>query len=167
MLRRVKEDNWSITNAAAAFGFSRPSFYEAQSEFEHAGLVSFIPEKRGPREAHKLSGEVVKFIEECKVQDATLKTPDVVRLVKEKFGIDVHRRSLERALSRSKKNLRNRRCSEGLREGASAGIRRTSTSNDRRKSYQESSQSASSYLVVYRHLVRLVVYAVAASIRAG
>ena len=42
MLRRVKEDNWSITNAAAAFGFSRPSFYEAQSEFEHAGWpVSF------------------------------------------------------------------------------------------------------------------------------
>lgn len=103
MLRRVKEDNWSITNAAAAFGFSRPSFYEAQSEFEHAGLAGFIPEKRGPREAHKLSGEVVKFIEECKSQDATLKTPDVVRLVKEKFGIDVHRRSLERALSRSKK----------------------------------------------------------------
>ena len=105
MLRRVKEDNWPITKAAAAYGFSRASFYEAQSEFEQAGLAGFMPEKRGPREAHKLSGEVVKFIEQCRSEDRTLKTADVVRLVKERFGIDVHRRSLERALSRSKKKL--------------------------------------------------------------
>jgi transposase len=105
MLRRVKQDDWSITRAAAAYGFSRPSFYEAQSEFEHTGLAGFIPEKRGPREAHKLSGEVIEFIEQCRNQDSALKTTDVVRLVKERFGIDVHRRSLERALSRSKKKL--------------------------------------------------------------
>src|ERR1700677_128311 len=54
MLRRVREDAWSISRAAAAYGFSRPSFYQAQAEFEHAGLVGLLPERRGPREAHKL-----------------------------------------------------------------------------------------------------------------
>ena len=51
MLRRVREDAWSISRAAAAYGFSRPSFYQAQAEFEHAGLVGLLPERRGPREA--------------------------------------------------------------------------------------------------------------------
>src|ERR1700677_2936906 len=41
MLRRVREDAWSISRAAAEYGFSRPSFYEAQAEFEHAGLAGF------------------------------------------------------------------------------------------------------------------------------
>ncbi len=60
MWRRVREDNWSITNAAAAFGFSRPSFYEAQPEFEHAGLSGFISAKRWPREANNLSREAAR-----------------------------------------------------------------------------------------------------------
>jgi transposase len=109
MLRRVKEDGWSITQAAAAYGFSRASYYESQTEFEHAGLVGFMPEKRGPREAHKLSGPVVKFIEETKQKDRSIHTVDLIKVIKERFGIDVHRRSIERALTRAKKNCRSRR----------------------------------------------------------
>ena len=105
MLRRVKEDGWTITQAAAAYGFSRPSFYESLAEFEHAGLSGFMPERRGPREAHKISGPVVKFIEETKQKDPSIRTADVIRLIKEHFGIDVHRRSIERALTRAKKKL--------------------------------------------------------------
>lgn len=105
MLRRVKEDGWSISQAAAAYGFSRPSFYQAQAEFDHVGLAGFMPERRGPREAHKLSGEVMIFIEELRRNDKSIRTPDLVRRVKERFGIDVHRRSIERALAREKKKL--------------------------------------------------------------
>lgn len=105
MLRRVKEDGWSITQAAAAYGFSRPSFYESQAEFEHAGLSGFMPERRGPREAHKLSGPVVEFIEETKEKDHSIRTADLIKLIKDRFGIDVHRRSIERALTRAKKKL--------------------------------------------------------------
>jgi transposase len=105
MLRRVKEDGWSITQAAAAYGFSRSSFYELQTEFDHAGLMGLMPERRGPREAHKLSGPVMTFIEELKQKDQSIRTADVIRLIKEKFGIEVHRRSIERALTRAKKKL--------------------------------------------------------------
>lgn len=105
MLRRVRADGWPISRAAAAYGFSRPSFYQAQAEFEHAGLAGFMPERRGPREAHKLSGEVMTFIESTRGQNAEVKTMELVSRVKDKFGIDIHRRSIERALSRSKKKL--------------------------------------------------------------
>jgi transposase len=104
MLRRVKQDGWPISKAAAAYGFSRPSFYQAQSEFEHAGFAGLMPSRRGPREAHKLSGEVMAFIEELREQRGTSMSELIVH-VKDRFGIDVHRRSIERALSRSKKKL--------------------------------------------------------------
>jgi hypothetical protein len=39
MLRCVEKDGRPITEAASAFGFSRPSFYQAQSAFEQDGLV--------------------------------------------------------------------------------------------------------------------------------
>ncbi|MBZ0188539.1 MAG: helix-turn-helix domain-containing protein [Candidatus Obscuribacterales bacterium] len=103
MLRRVKEDGWSITEAATVFGFSRTSLYDVQSDFDEEGLSAFIPKRRGPREAHKLSGPVLKFIEDTKLKDQSVRTPQLVALIKQKFGIDVHRRSIERALNRKKK----------------------------------------------------------------
>ena len=39
MLRRVQSDGHSVTGAATAFGFSRPSFYQALSAFEEGGLA--------------------------------------------------------------------------------------------------------------------------------
>lgn len=62
MLRRVEVEQDSVSRTAAAFGFSRPSFYQAQSAFEQAGIAGLIPQKRGPRRAHKLIAEVMEFI---------------------------------------------------------------------------------------------------------
>ena len=38
MLRRVREDGQPVSQAAADFGFSRPSFYQAQAVFDADGL---------------------------------------------------------------------------------------------------------------------------------
>ena len=103
MLRRVSVDNWNISRASRAFGFSRPSFYQVQAEFENAGLSGFIPKQRGPREAHKLSGQVMQFLEQAKLKDGSLRTADLVKLVEEQFGLTIHRRTIERAFTRSKK----------------------------------------------------------------
>ena len=62
MLRRVQADGNSITDAAASFGFSRPSFYQAQAAFEQDGLAGLVPRQRGPKQAHKLTDEVLAFI---------------------------------------------------------------------------------------------------------
>src|SRR5580692_6792613 len=57
---------------AAEFGLSRPSFYEAQAAFAESGLLGLVPEKRGPRRAHKLSADVMEFLRTAKAEDPTL-----------------------------------------------------------------------------------------------
>ena len=55
MLRRARQDGSTVSDAAAAFGFSRPSFYEAKAAYESGGLPGLLPKRPGPRRAHKLS----------------------------------------------------------------------------------------------------------------
>jgi transposase len=106
MLRRVRIDGFPVTRAAAVFGFSRPAFYLAKSAFEHNGLPGLVPQRPGPRHAHKLTDAVMNFISEQRAQDRDLGAPALARLVREQFGLSVHPRSIERALSRRQKKGR-------------------------------------------------------------
>jgi transposase len=99
MLRRVRLDELTVAEAAAAFGFSRPSFYQAQARFEEGGLAGLIPQRPGPRHAHKLSDEVLDYLQQQQALDEMLRAPQLCQLVLEKFGLSVHPRSIERALS--------------------------------------------------------------------
>ena len=65
-------DAQGITDACAAFGFSRPSFYQAQTAFEREGLSGLLPKRRGPRAAHKLTDEVSAFVAQQIGEDQTL-----------------------------------------------------------------------------------------------
>lgn len=103
MLRRVQVDGLSITEAAKAFGFSRPSFYQAQALFAERGLPGLIRRRPGPQQASKLSDEVVAFLEEQLALDALLRAPALAERILERFGFTVHPRSVERALRRRKK----------------------------------------------------------------
>jgi transposase len=103
MLRRVQADGSAITAAAAAFGFSRPSFYQAQSAFEQDGLAGLVPRKRGPKQAHKLTDEVLAFIREMRQKDASMQAGELARLIHQRFGTTVHPRSIQRALLRHQK----------------------------------------------------------------
>ena len=106
MLRRVQSEGHSVTDAAAAFGFSRPSFYQALSAFEGDGLAGLVPHKRGPKQAHKLTDEVLSFLVEIRQNEPSVQTPELVRRIQERFGTKVHSRSIERALLRTKKKRR-------------------------------------------------------------
>ena len=103
MLRRVRVDGQPITESASAFGLSRPSFYQAQSGFELGGLGGLLPKKPGPRRSHKLSTEVVEFLENLCSDDPSLRPADLAERVLGRFGRKVHPRSIERALARRKK----------------------------------------------------------------
>jgi transposase len=106
MLRRVQSEGHSVTDAAAAFGFSRPSFYQALSAFEGDGLAGLVPHKRGPKQAHKLTDEVLSFLVQIRQNEPSVQTPELVRRIQERFGTKVHSRSIERALLRTKKKRR-------------------------------------------------------------
>jgi hypothetical protein len=103
MLRRVHKDEVTVRQAARLFGFSRPSFYHAHAAFTRGGLGALVPQKRGPRGAHKLSSKVMAFVERTIAADPAA---DLVAAVQETFGLSVHRRSIERALARAKKKRR-------------------------------------------------------------
>jgi transposase len=104
MLRWVRVDGGSISQSAKLFGFSRPSYYQAQMAFEEDGLVGLIPEKRGPKRAHKLNSELLDFVAQAQATQPTPRFRDLAQLIEERFGFRVHPRSIERALARRKKN---------------------------------------------------------------
>ena len=103
MLRRVREDGVPVSHAAASFGVSRPTWYQAKRAYEAGGLPGLLPHRPGPRRPHKLSDEVVEALRTAKGEQPTLSVRDLVGLVRERFGLSVHRRSIERALARGKK----------------------------------------------------------------
>jgi len=100
MLRRVREEGQAIAQASTAFGFSRPSFYETQAAFARSGLPGLLPQRPGPRRAHKLSEEVMEALEEELDAVPGLNSAALARIVEERFGLRVHPRSVERALAR-------------------------------------------------------------------
>jgi transposase len=106
MLRRVSQEGHSISQAATSFGFSRPSFYQAQSAFETSGLAGLVPQKRGPKQGHKLTPEILEFVRKARVDDAKVTTSDLVKMVQERLGVELHSRTIERGLLRDQKKRR-------------------------------------------------------------
>ncbi|MGH8200981.1 MAG: helix-turn-helix domain-containing protein [Steroidobacteraceae bacterium] len=106
MLRRVRTEGQPIAETAARFGISRPTFYKAQSDFERAGLVGLLPQKRGPRAPHKITTEVLRFIEELRAENPNAGIHSLISAVAQRFDVRVHRRTVERALARGKKKPR-------------------------------------------------------------
>jgi transposase len=103
MLRRVREEGGSVSQSATDFGFSRPSFYEAKAVFEADGLPGLLPQRRGPKRAHKLSEEVVDRLEQALASDPSLNPARMAVLLEAERGLRVHPRSVERALARRRK----------------------------------------------------------------
>lgn len=106
LLRRVEVEGQPLTATAAAFGLSRPSVYKAQAAFAREGLPGLLPQRRGPRRAHKLSAEVMAYVEEERQSDPALRAPALAARIYQQFGIQVHPRSIERALARQQKKRR-------------------------------------------------------------
>lgn len=101
MVRRVRAEGQPVSRAAAAFGFSRPSYYQAAAAVDAGGLAGLVPARPGPRRAHKLTGEVVVFASQLRENDPSLRSAEVAEAITERFGIRVHPRSVERALARA------------------------------------------------------------------
>jgi transposase len=103
MLRQVQVEKSPVSRSAQAFGFSRPTLYQAQLAFEREGLSGLVPRKRGPRRAYKLTQAVMQFVTEIQEAEPSLRPQDLSQRVKEQFGLVVHARSIERRLFQEKK----------------------------------------------------------------
>ena len=84
--------------ASNAFGFSRPVFYKTKDIVEKKGLAGLVPQKTGPHKASKLTDDVMATLVELKRQGQTiLQLKDSLKTL---FGLNVHKRSIERALKK-------------------------------------------------------------------
>jgi transposase len=106
MLRRALVEGLPIAQAAERFGFSRPAYYHALEALQTHGLPGLIRKRPGPNRAHKLSEEIVNYVEQLRAEDTKLSASVLVEKVRRKFRIVVHPRSIERALERRRKKGR-------------------------------------------------------------
>ena len=100
MVRAVTVDKVPVTAAAAAFGYSRPSYYQAAAALERSGLEGLVPARPGPRGAHKLTEQILAWAEAQLAAGPALRPAELPGLIEEAFGVRVHPRSVERALAR-------------------------------------------------------------------
>jgi len=103
MLRYVQVEGASKAEAAALFGLSRPSFYLAEEAFAREGLVGLLPRQRGPKGAHKLTAEVMTFIEQLLQRDGLVHARALAKEIQSRLGLSIHPRTIERALVHKKK----------------------------------------------------------------
>jgi transposase len=94
MLRAHIIDGLSATAAAEQHGYSRAAFYLITAAFDEAGMRGLLDEPRGRRGPLKLTPEVLEFLASA---DRELSGAQLVLEVETRFGVSLHRRTIERA----------------------------------------------------------------------
>ena len=103
MVRQVTHEGKSVSESATAFGMSRPTFYQAKAALEQEGILGLAPKRTGPKTRHKLSAEIMVYIDEQLARDSTMTPASLADLVEKKFSVTVHQRSIARVLAVQKK----------------------------------------------------------------
>jgi transposase len=102
VLRRVSVEKTSVTEVSDQYGVSRPTFYQAKADFDEAGIAGLVPHKRGPHGPHKIQSEVLAFLIAQLSPGEPIRARELAKLVQQEFGIDVHPRTIERAVGGKK-----------------------------------------------------------------
>ncbi len=95
MLRAHLLGGRPVTSAAADHGYSRAAFYLVLASFSQAGMPGLLDERRGRRGPVKLRPEIAEFI-----RDAGAGPGELAEQVADRFGVRLHRRTIERARAR-------------------------------------------------------------------
>jgi transposase len=95
MLRARIVEHMPVSEAAAEHGYSRAAFYLVAAAFEESGMAGLLDERRGRRGPVKLRPEIVEFIRADSGSGA-----QIAELVADRFGVRLHRRTVERVRGR-------------------------------------------------------------------
>lgn len=103
MLRRVSFDKASVTQVADEYGVSRPTYYQAKAGFDAAGIAGLAPARPGPRSPHKIDDDVLAFLQARLLPGEPVRARELAKLVHRELDIDLHPRTIERALKKTGK----------------------------------------------------------------
>jgi hypothetical protein len=82
---------------------NREAAAKADAAFARDGLSGLLPRQRGPKGAHKLTPEVMAFIEQHLAGDGQMHARALAQRIEVELGVSVHPRCVERAIARKKK----------------------------------------------------------------
>lgn len=102
MLRRASVEKASVTDVSEEYGVSRPTFYQAKADFEQRGVAGLVPKKRGPRGPHKVQGEALAFLNAQISPGEPIRARELAKSLRMELGIEVHPRTIERAIGGKK-----------------------------------------------------------------
>jgi len=94
MIRAHVVDRVLLTEAAAAHGYSRGGFYLVLAAFSERGMVGLVDERRGRRGPLRLTDEIVQYLRAAPRETSGA---SLAREVEQRFGVSLHRRTVERA----------------------------------------------------------------------
>jgi transposase len=92
MLRAHLVDGVSVVRAADEHGYSRAAFYLVAEAFEQEGMKGLLDDKRGRRGPMKVTPTILEFVWAAE----GLSGAKLSQAVAERFGVTLHRRTLER-----------------------------------------------------------------------
>ncbi|MFQ5853387.1 MAG: transposase [Candidatus Binatia bacterium] len=101
MLRAHEVDGENISEAAPRFGYTRESFYTSKERFETEGIPGLVDRKRGRKGPDKLTEEILEFLRQSKRQDPRLSGARLCGMVRERYGVKLHKRTVEKAVAGS------------------------------------------------------------------
>jgi len=97
MLRAVHVEGATVVAAARAHGYSRAEFYLVSDAFGRRGMAGLVDERRGRKGPTKLSDEIVAFLQAAPAERSGAQ---LALEVESRFGVALHRRTVERARHR-------------------------------------------------------------------
>jgi transposase len=97
MLRAHLVDGITVTHAAALHGYSRAEFYLVAADFDQDGMAGLLDDKRGRRGPVKLTAAIAEFLHAA---PASMSGAVLAEEVADRFGVRLHRRTVERVRRR-------------------------------------------------------------------
>ena len=97
MLRAHVVGGIPVAQAAAAHGYSRAAFYLVAAAFAERGMQGLVDQRRGRRGPTKLTPPLVAFLAAV---DPAASGAVLAAEVERRFGVRLHRRTVERARRR-------------------------------------------------------------------
>ncbi len=97
MLRAHLLQGLTAAEAATIHGYSRAALYLVLEAFREKGMLGLLDERRGRKGPVKVSGEIQAFLAAA---DRSRSGADLVREIERRFGVGLHRRTVERARRR-------------------------------------------------------------------
>ena len=109
MLRSVLKDKRTVNAASGMYGVSRITFYKLKKAYDAQGIQGLLPGKKGPGKPHKLTPDVIRFLENEIRADPSTKADKLAEKMSEKFGYSVHPRTIEKTVFTGKKKRSEKR----------------------------------------------------------